>query len=156
MALLPMLFQLPQQAMRSTYNTVEVSLLLIIQLLDRPKWTREEKNWARVCEDLLATDTKWRFRLESRLLSLSPTVCYIYVCPYDATFLLGTRDSVPIEHRSTLSQGVASASSNVCHSLAVPAIRQCWKHLQHPWTAWNSAPWGHCPKEQSWLVWTDL
>ena len=37
------------------------------------------------------------------------------------------------------------------------AIRHCWKHLQHPGTAWNNAPWGHCPtNEQSCIVWTDL
>ena len=26
-----------------------------------------------------------------------------------------------------------------------PAIRHCWKHLQHPGAAWGIAPWGHCP-----------
>ena len=25
------------------------------------------------------------------------------------------------------------------------AIRDCSKHLQYPGTAWNNAPWGHCP-----------
>ena len=35
------------------------------------------------------------------------------VGPDDVTFLLGTRDSVPMEHCSTLSQGVVSASNNV-------------------------------------------
>ena len=42
---------------------------------------------------------------------------YIYVLlkvgPDDATLLLGTRDSVPMEHCSTLFQGVASASNSV-------------------------------------------
>ena len=33
-------------------------------------------------------------------------------------------------------------------SPAVPAIRHCWKHLQDPGTAWNNAPWGHCPLPQ--------
>ena len=36
------------------------------------------------------------------------------VGPDDVTLLLGTRDSVPMEHCSTLYQGVASASNNVC------------------------------------------
>ena len=33
-------------------------------------------------------------------------------------------------------------------SLAVPATRHCWKHLQHPGTARNNDPWGHCPLSQ--------
>ena len=46
------------------------------------------------------------------ILKLQSFIC-VKVGPDDATFLLGTRDSVPIEHCSTLSQGVASASNNV-------------------------------------------
>ena len=73
--------------------------------------------------------------------------------PDDATLLLGTRYSVPMEHCSALSQGVASASNNVGqlglrdlrHS---GAIRHCWKHLQHNGTAWNNVSWGHCPLSQ--------
>ena len=41
------------------------------------------------------------------------TDCCLKVGPDDATFLLGTRDSVPMELCSTLSQGVASAANNV-------------------------------------------
>ena len=37
----------------------------------------------------------------------------VKVGPDDATFLFGTRDIVSMEHCSTLSQGVASASNNV-------------------------------------------
>ena len=33
-------------------------------------------------------------------------------------------------------------------TLYFPAIRHCWKHMQHPGTAWNNAPWGHCPLSQ--------
>ena len=28
------------------------------------------------------------------------------------------------------------------------SLRHCWKHLQHPGTALNNAPWGHCPLSQ--------
>ena len=37
----------------------------------------------------------------------------IKICPDYATFPLGTRDSAPMEHCSTLSQRGASASNNV-------------------------------------------
>ena len=55
------------------------------------------------------------------------------VGPDYATLLLGTRDSVPMEHCSTLSQGVASASNNVGYlglqDLGhLGAIQHCWKH----------------------------
>ena len=85
------------------------------------------------------------------------------VGPDDATLPLGTRDSVLMEHCFTLSQGVASASSNVeylglrdlGHS---GAIKHSWKHLLHPETAWtmlhgDTVP---CPKEKSCIVCTHL
>ena len=51
--------------------------------------------------------------------------------------LIGTWDSVPMDHCSTQSQGVASASNNVGFLGLrefghLGAIRHCWKHLQHP------------------------
>ena len=79
--------------------------------------------------------------------------CCVQVGPDYATFLLGTRDSVPMKHCSTLSQGVASASNNVwklgLRDLGhLGAIRHCWKHFQQPGTAWNNVPLGHCPLSQ--------
>ena len=53
--------------------------------------------------------------------------------------LIGTSDSIPMEHCSTKSQGVASASNNVglllsVPTLAVPAIRHGWNlALATPW-----------------------
>ena len=81
----------------------------------------------------------------------------------DATLLIGTRDRVTMEHCFTLSQVVASASNSVGYlpsvpTLAVLAIQHCWKHVQHPGTAWNNAQWDPVlyPKEQSCIVWSDL
>ena len=83
----------------------------------------------------------------------------------DATLLLVTRDSVTVSPWSIVPrclrvllvlQTMSDSWIPSVPSLAVPAIRHCWKHLQNPGTAWNDAPWGHCPKEQSCIVWTDL
>ena len=80
---------------------------------------------------------------------------WVKVCPEDATLLFGTRDSVPMEHCSTLSQGIYCKCFQQCRivpncvlTLTVPAIRHCWQHLQHTGTALNNAPWGHCPLSQ--------
>ena len=51
----------------------------------------------------------------------------------------------------SLGQGTVSPRNIVSYnskllsvqSLSVPAIRNCWKLLQHPGTAWNNAPWEH-------------
>ena len=70
-------------------------------------------------------ETTFRFKYSINRVSLK--IIYqkfkFYMCmksplsfkvgPDDATLLLGTRDSVPMVHCSTLSQGVASASNNV-------------------------------------------
>ena len=50
------------------------------------------------------------------------------VGPDDATLLIGTRDSVPMDHCSTLSQGVASASNNV-GSTAIFRTFKCYPTL---------------------------
>ena len=57
----------------------------------------------------------------------------------------------------TLPHGILRATEQCVPSLAVPAIRHCLKHLQHPGTAWKNAPWGHCPFSQGAklrIVWT--
>ena len=59
----------------------------------------------RVCYPLLTVTGEWVVPRSSLLL--------IKVGLDDATLLLGTRGSVPLEHCSTLPQGVASAFNNV-------------------------------------------
>ena len=46
-------------------------------------------------------------------LAIQTQTLILKVGPNDATLLFGTRDSVPMEHCSTLSQDVVSASNNV-------------------------------------------
>ena len=59
-------------------------------------------------------DTALQQVLNYHLLEMCKNIdCRLKVGPDDATFLFGTRDSVPMEHCSTLSQGVASTSNNV-------------------------------------------
>ena len=76
----------------------------------------------------------------------------VKVSPHDATLLHETRDSVSMEHCSTLFQGVASVSNN----LRYLRLRELGEHRQLPSRCRRGMVWEQCSMKQSCIVWIDL